>query len=262
LAEKKLPEQSSSEIDQIHIFEIDKAFFTYFNDKNPMKINGRKVPVLFGSWERFAQMQGNKDDENINSLRDKNGMLKLPIISINRESTEYNELRYHFIDNQGEPSIEFQKNIAESKFDDRRVPFTEKWKVGNYYKKTEPVYEIHKLPYPMFVNVNYTVTFWASYVKHANQFYHFMWQNRYPNNIEYNGYYFFTTMLDSAKEGNEDDYSQDERVIQYSYEFEVQAYFVDKEKIEINRTTSKILFEEKVYGLEELDAVPELVEIH
>ena len=57
--------QKSIEFDEVNIFSIDKSVYDWFNTKHGTNIQGRKVPVLFGGWERFAQMQDNKQDDNL-----------------------------------------------------------------------------------------------------------------------------------------------------------------------------------------------------
>ena len=112
MAERKTPTKKVVEIDDISILSVDKAVFDWFDKKHATMIKGRKVPVLFGAWERFAQMQGNKADNSLNSMRDHNGMLKLPIISIRRGDIEPDDERFRPVSLDGEPSITIVKKIA------------------------------------------------------------------------------------------------------------------------------------------------------
>jgi len=237
MAELKNNEQTSVAIDQVRLLEIDKAVKQWLNDDISPMINGRKVPVIFGSWERFAQMQGTKDDDTLNTLRDKNGMLKLPIISIRRSDITPSEDRYRKTTDDGkEPYIRITKKIAHAKFDNKRVPFK---------KDGRAVYEIQKLPWPAFINITYSITFWSSFIKHSNIVHSKIWPNWKPY-VNYNGFYFYTTITNSSDESNLDDFTTEERIIKNNYSVEVQAYLIDKDKIVTDRSISQFSFDETI----------------
>ena len=109
MAERISGQHKSIDVEGIGLLEIDRTVYNWFNNKHPTLINARKVPVVFGSWERWAQMQGNKEDENLNSQRDHKGMIKLPIISISRGNVEYDKdkLRIYTIDIEVESEYGF-----------------------------------------------------------------------------------------------------------------------------------------------------------
>tara|TARA_R110000744_G_C19369472_1_gene562338 strand:+ start:6565 stop:7389 length:825 start_codon:yes stop_codon:yes gene_type:complete len=255
MAEKKNPHMKVIEIDEVNILSIDKAVYDWFDKKHPTILKGRKVPVLFGSWERFAQMQGNKEDENLNNLRDHNGMLKLPIISIKRGDIEPNNDRYRPISLGGEPSITISKKIAGSAFDKtRRVPFHDPYKDGlRGIKKEAPVYEVQRLPFPDFINVPYTVTFWSSYIRDSNLFHDKIWGEYFISDMEYKGYFFYALFDSSSNEGNLDDFSGEERIIRSSFNLRLEAYLIKKNEVEISRTPSKIIMEENIIQADEFD---------
>lgn len=261
MAELKNNDQKVIEIDDVHLFEIDKAIFNWFQTKRSMKIRDRTVPVLFGAWERFAQMQGARDDDNLNALRDKDGMLKLPLISIRRENVTPLEDRYLKTNEDGAPSITFMQKIAHARFDNVRVPFTEKWKVENRYKTMQPVYEVHRLPFPQFIQVEYMITFWSSYIKQANQFHNLIWGDYRPTDINYNGYFFHTWFEGSSDESNQEDFSSEERIIKQTFNLQVQGYIIDKKQVRIDRTPSRILLEEKIIDITDLDPESDLIDM-
>ena len=254
MAEKKDEFSKTIEIDEVTIFSIDKAVFDWFDKKHPTMIKGRKIPVLFGGWERFAQMQGNKEDETLNNLRDHKGMLKLPIISIRRGDIEPNNQRYRSTSTDGEPGLVVTKKIAESNFDkNRRVPFNYVYDSGNKQSSEAPVYEVHRIPYPDFINVPYTITFWSSYIKDANYFSDKIWSEYFLDDMEYNGYYFHAYFSDSSNNSNTEDFTNQERIIRTTYQLQLEAYLIAKNEIKIDRTISKITMEESVVGSDELD---------
>jgi hypothetical protein len=254
MADRKSIRSESIEVDEVNILSIDKAVFDWFDKKHPTMIKGRKVPVLFGGWERFVQMQGNKEDENLNNLRDHKGMLKLPIISIRRGDIEPNNDRYRKLTTDGEPSIVIKKEIAKSKFDNRRVPFNTPYVDDNGIPREEaPVYEVHRMPFPDFINVPYTITFWSSYIKDANLFSDKIWGQYFIEDMEYKGFYFYAKFNTSSNDSNTQDFSGEERIIRTTYELQLEAYLLNKAEIKIDRTPAKIVMEENVVNSDEID---------
>ena len=67
MAERASSQAINVEVTPVGLLEIDRTVYSWFNDKHSTVINGRRVPVVFGSWERWAQIQGNREDENLNS---------------------------------------------------------------------------------------------------------------------------------------------------------------------------------------------------
>lgn len=249
-------ESKSINIDSVKLLEIDRAVYNFFNKNKILKINGRKVPVVFGSWERFAQMQGTKDDNTLNSFRDHSGMLKLPIVSIRRTNVTPNDDRYLKVTSDGDPSIILYKDRSRSKFNQQRTtPYTLKWTDGNRNRSMSEVYDVYRLPWPKFIDIEYTVTFWASYIKHANDFQNLIWSDYKPGDMIFNDYFFYSYFTGSSDNSNLEDYSSEERIIRQNYELSVQAYIIDKDKVEIDRTPSRILLEERVVDTEELNII-------
>ena len=247
--------QKSIEFDEVSLFSIDKAVYDWFNTKHATNIQGRKTPVTFGSWERFAQMQDNKYDENLNRMRDPSGMLILPMISIRRGDVTYNTDRFVFQQATGAPRVEISRRVAMSNFDaDRRVPFDGPHMYSTGRRRSDaPVMEIATVPYPDFVTIPYTITFWASYVRHANYFNDRMWQNAYPTDLTYKGYYFYAFIDSSTNENNEENYTDEERIIRSSFTMTVDGYLIKKNDVNVTRTASKMLMSE---GYVEQPAMP------
>jgi len=249
MAEKKSNEAQTNPVEETQILEVDRAVYNWFRSTNQIVIDSRPVPIIFGAWERFAQIQGNKSDRNINEIRDKSGKIKLPMISIKRGDISPNEQRYVCINRDDEPYIAYQKRVATSRFDkDRRVPFTKKWIAGDSsrYISTAPVYEVFLIPYPTFINLNYTITFWASYIKHANMFHDIIWKQYMVSNMKSGDWYFHSYFDSSTDESNTEDFSTEERIIRHSFNLQLEAYLIDKNDVKVSRTPSKFVFEEKL----------------
>ena len=247
--------QKSIEFDEVNIFSIDKAVYDWYNTKHATNIQGRKVPVLFGGWERFAQMQDNKQDDNLNRMRDPSGMLILPLISIRRGDVTYNTERFVFQQADGAPRVKISERVAMSNFDaDRRVPFDGPHMYSTARRRSDaPVMEIATVPYPDFVTIPYTITFWSSYVRHANYFNDRVWQNAYPTDLTYKGYYFYAFIDSGTNENNEENYTDEERIIRSSFTMTVDGYLIKKNDVNVTRTASKMLMSE---GYVEQPAMP------
>ena len=247
--------QKSIEFDEVNIFSIDKAVYDWYNTKHATNLQGRKVPVLFGGWERFAQMQDNKQDDNLNRMRDPSGMLILPLISIRRGDVTYNTERFVFQQADGAPRVKISERVAMSNFDaDRRVPFDGPHMYSTARRRSDaPVMEIATVPYPDFVTIPYTITFWSSYVRHANYFNDRVWQNAYPTDLTYKGYYFYAFIDSGTNENNEENYTDEERIIRSSFTMTVDGYLIKKNDVNVTRTASKMIMSE---GYVEQPAMP------
>ena len=238
--------QKSIEFDEVNIFSIDKAVYDWFNTKHATNIQGRRVPDVFGGWERFAQMQDNKQDDNLNRMRDPSGMLILPLISIRRGDVTYNVDRFVFQQADGAPRIKISERVAMSNFDaNRRVPFDGPHMYSSSRRRSDaPVMEVATVPYPDFVNIPYTITFWSSYVRHANYFNDKIWQDAYPQDLTYKGYYFYAFIDSGTNENNEENYTDEERIIRSSFTMTVDGYILKKNDVSVTRTASKMIMSE------------------
>tara|TARA_Y100000034_G_scaffold131153_1_gene191292 strand:- start:2394 stop:3371 length:978 start_codon:yes stop_codon:yes gene_type:complete len=253
MAEKVNAEHRSIDAEGVGLLEIDRTVFNWFNQKHPTSINGRKVPVVFGAWERWAQMQGNKEDENLNNQRDQKGMLKLPIISINRGDVAFDNDRFIRKDKYNTPDVTIIKKIAPAPWDQNlRLPFQEKY-IRNTgggtrnWVRNAPVYEVQTIPYPDFINITYTVNFWSSYISHVNKFHEMVWQDAYPTDFSYNGHRFYASIDTQSDEGNIENFSDEERIIRHTFNMNVSAYIIDSNpKIKVNRTANQIKLQEAV----------------
>jgi len=253
MAEKVNAEHRSIDAEGVGLLEIDRTVYNWFNQKHPTSINGRKVPVVFGSWERWAQMQGNKEDENLNSQRDQKGMLKLPIISINRGDVSFDDSRFVRKDKNNSPDVTIIKKIAPAPWDQNlRMPFQEKH-IKNTgggtrnWVRNAPVYEVQSIPYPDFINLTYTINFWSSYISHVNKFHEMVWQDAYPSDFSYNGHRFYASINTQSDEGNIENFSDEERIIKHTFNMDVSAYIIDKNpEIKVNRTANQIKLQEAV----------------
>ena len=192
-------------------------------------------------------MQDNRQDDSLNRMRDASGMLILPMISIRRGDVTYNTERFIFQQADGSPSVyRLSKRVAMSNFDaNRRVPFDGPHMYSSSRRRSDaPVMEITTIPWPDFVNIPYTITFWSSYVRHANYFNDRIWQNAYPTDLTYKGYYFYSFIDSGTNENNEENYTDEERIIRSSFTMTVDGYLLKKADASVTRTSTKMLMSE------------------
>jgi len=115
------------------------------------------------------------------------------------------------------------------------------------------VMEITTIPWPDFVNIPYTITFWSSYVRHANYFNDRIWQNAYPTDLTYKGYYFHAFIDSGTNENNEENYTDEERIIRSSFTMTVEGYLLKKTDASVTRTSTKMLMSESYMETPKMD---------
>ena len=94
------------------------------------------------------------------------------------------------------------------------------------------IFEILTIPFPHFISVSYEVTFWTQYMSHMNQliekFVSSYTGNRNQFKIETDKGYWFVAYPDNnvTNADNFDDFSQEERLVRYTFNMTVPAYIV------------------------------------
>ena len=165
---------------------IDFALFDFINDKmnNRSTTNEgwKKVPVIWVSSERAFLSKNNKD------LRDNDGTLKLPLITIERTSVAkdlnfkgaYYGNPVNFTDPTRGGRISISKRIVKDKTNNfavadniknldgvRRTPNGQAHFPIKDNKKI--VYETLNMPMPVFLTINYVVTVRSQYIQQMNE---------------------------------------------------------------------------------------------
>ncbi len=165
---------------------IDFALFDFINDKmnNRSTTNEgwKKVPVIWVSSERAFLSKNNKD------LRDDDGTLKLPLITIERTSVAkdlnfkgaYYGNPVNFTDPTRGGRISISKRIVKDKTNNfavadniknldgvRRTPNGQAHFPIKDNKKI--VYETLNMPMPVFLTINYVVTVRSQYIQQMNE---------------------------------------------------------------------------------------------
>lgn len=77
------PSSPDINIPPVGLEDVDVALFTLFDKEIPFQVTGReRVPVVFASGEKWAMLKRDR------AIRDKNGTLILPLITIGRDSVQ------------------------------------------------------------------------------------------------------------------------------------------------------------------------------
>lgn len=256
------------ELPPVGIESVDRAVFNLFDKELSFEvdINGdmSKVPVVFASGERFALTRRN------NPIRDKNNALILPIISIVRGDVDFSPAqgnRGTAISFRDQPSYVIKKRLAKS---DRNVqnilnkkglkhqdnvatnvsvgeditPGKFATRRNNIFSKggglisltpdlNKNIYEIIQVPYPTFVTMEYTITFWCQYMGQMNAIQetylsHFKGQAEEFLLINPDGYeYVAASSTTFTSDTNFNNYSEEERIIKSSVKLTVPGYILN-----------------------------------
>lgn len=185
--------------------DVDRAVFKLFDDQNQMNVGEaddlKRVPVIFAAGEKWAMIKKKK------VIRDRNGVLILPLITIGRMNIVQNpseDIAGRGINQQtGELKIKRRLSGADRGYqnwinrlliknqlnvavgvDDGPIDgqISTKRDVGELKDDVDVrsgallrpdrknnVYEIITLPAPQFFTARYEVTFWTQYTTHMNQ---------------------------------------------------------------------------------------------
>tara|TARA_Y100000592_G_scaffold83592_2_gene133564 strand:- start:2497 stop:3708 length:1212 start_codon:yes stop_codon:yes gene_type:complete len=249
--------------------DIDRALFDLFDKEIQFAISQnnetRKVPVIFATGERFALMKRNEPlrDENeafilpLISIRRSGidqaagferladtGDLVIKRRLSSRDPVYQNLVNPENIRNQENARSEANNANATDPIsakpgavNSRRLP-VKTASGGPVLSNTfdsHHIYEIITIPFPHFINVTYEVTFWTSYTMHMNsmieKFVGSYTGNRNQFKIASDKGYWFVAYPDSSvtNQDNFDDFTNDERIVRYTFTMQVPAYIVASE---------------------------------
>ena len=198
-------------ITNITLETMDWAIFNYFDKKYPLITDARKVAVVFATPERWVQIQRDQ------YLKDENGQLILPVISIRRGNPEINRNRY--VPKRPETNILIRPIIKNENID------------GN---SNEPLFrndKIYSIPYPRFVTMNYTVTIWTSYWLDINEIQQrYLWEG-IDHVFDYERFWFTGTIQSISESSNMDDFSKQEKIQKVEYSITLEGYISDNRDI-------------------------------
>lgn len=233
--------------------DVDRALFELFNRDLPLIYEAKdgstkRVPVIFATGERFAITRRKEP------LRDKNGALILPLITISRSGIEQQAQKSIEMGDVGTIDITrriskedaiYQRLINSSGFENtgspasgtRREPQERPGRrVGG--RELEPnlgvgIYETISIPVPKFFTAKYEITLWTQFMQHSNNLlttimsgYHNVRARSYRIETP-DGYWFNATFEpDVSSDTTFDNMSDDERAIKHSMTVTVPAFIV------------------------------------
>ena len=225
-------------LDDVTLKSLDQSVTRFFAEESPVYINNEKVQVLYASAERWAKIYKDK------GVRNASGSLILPLISIRRTTPDPMKERY--TPSTDETNITLTKRVSTNaiSYNDRQAAVLDKIIVDNEYSysKDRVVYDIIQLPFPSFVNLDYDITVWTSYMSHQNLeqeniFKEFKGGRQY---FKSGDYYFLGLLKSVSDQSNLEDFSDKEKIIRYNFKLVVQAYFINNKDVKIYRTPANV----------------------
>jgi len=243
---KKPGGQNAGKGFSIGVKEIDTAVIKHIRNVMKPKIKEQNeiisVPVLYGNEERW------KFIKNRGTLRDKNGVIILPIMVIKRTSLAMNpELPFSFDnDVQG-------KHISV-------VRSSSGWSKNNRYDRfavltgQKPVQEFIKTGMPDFVICTYSIVMMTSFIEQMNDLNN-LWVEHLETYFGDQTSYRFLSSLSGDISNEIEMESQGERMIRNELTLEIKGYMIPEftdtvlgKTAEMKRgyTTKKVSFSEKI----------------
>ena len=185
-------------------------------------------------------------------LRDENGTLILPVIAIRRTNIDRTPGMRAL--GQETPFITISKRIHDKTGNIQNLVNTRKLNGFPQLRKS-PVFEYLTIPFPDFAVVFYEIVIWTQYQTQMNEilqkiFYNYEHMDSFVMPVEYDGKkrkgnsYYFVGFRDGTvvPQSNVEEFTNQERIIKYSYTIKVPAYFIldpDDESLAYGRNKSQ-----------------------
>lgn len=217
------------EIKPITLRTADQAVLDYFEKKLSITVDterGRvKVPAIFATGERWKLIRDNK------GLRDENGTLILPLISVRRVNIDRTPGSSAL--GQETPYITVRREIHPKTGNMQSL--LERRRLNGFPKtKKEPVYEFLTIPFPDSSTIYYEIAIWTQYQNQMNEilekiFYNYEHMDSFVLPVEYDGNkrkgnsYYFVGFRDGSvtPQSNVEEFTDQERIIRYTYTIKV-----------------------------------------
>lgn len=218
----------------VTIETVDGSLYDYFDKKIALQADserGRvKVPIIFASGERWKIIRDNK------GLRDDNGTLILPLVTIRRVNIDRTpgfggmaqEVPEVTVSKIIHPKTGNIQNLVKAR---NAINFVE--------PKRDPVIETLTIPYPDFCNIFYEITIWTQFQAQMNEilekiFYSYNIRDSFVIPVDYDGkepkgdgYYFVGFREgDLPSQSNVEEFTDQERIIKYTYNVKIPAYLI------------------------------------
>ena len=243
---KKPGGQNAGKGFSIGVKEIDTAVIKHIRNIMKPKIKEQNeiisVPVLYGNEERW------KSIKDRGTLRDKNGVIILPIIVIKRTSLAMNDQLPFSFDNDVKGKF---INVVRS---------SSGWSKNNRYDRfavltgQQPVQEFVKTGMPDFVICSYSIVMMTSFIEQMNDLNN-LWIEHLETYFGDQTSYRFLSSLSGDISNEVEMESQGERMIRNELTIEIKGYMIPEftdtifgKTAELNRayTPKKVSFSEKI----------------
>ena len=189
-------------------------------------------------------------DRKYSGIRDKQGRLILPLITITRASNEinletpYSDLNKISIYQRVNPESLYSKK--EYTFEDSQPGKVRPREIDATRQK--PLYDFLSFPNAKAINLTYEVSFWTDYMVQNNNVF-----EKFVNNIERqihyifsdNGFHFPVRITNIVNDSNVQEYSDEEKIIKQTIGFELEGYLVDNTKIRRERSSIEFVLSDK-----------------
>ena len=214
---KKPGGQNAGKGFSIGLKEIDTAVIKHIRNIMKPKVKEQNeiisVPVLYGNEERW------KSIKTRGVLRDKNGVLLLPIIVIKRTSVGFDDAMPMSFDNDVQG-----KHISV-------VRSSSGWSKSNRYDRfavltgQQPVQEYVKTGMPDFVTCNYSIVMMTSFIEQMNDL-NSLWMEHLETYFGDQTSYRFLSALDGDITNEIEMESQGERMIKNDFSMSIKGYMI------------------------------------
>ena len=141
--------------------------------------------------------------------------------------------RAHFISNDISPGNGVIPGTTSSRRNGAGIAFGGgKLLFGLHGSLGDNIFEVITVPYPIFIQMNYNITFWTQYMSQMNQLLESLLiktdgQGREFHLVSNKGFKFTAFLQGSFTSGdNFENYTDDERIIRYSFDIRVPAYIL------------------------------------
>ena len=247
----ELDAQNANElIPSCGVEDVDKSVFDLFSDELPLyykdpKSDGgaKRVPVIFSTGERFAILSKSSP------LRDKNGALILPMVSISRNGIEMDPTKPMGTSDRIPETVVYKK-LSKSDGEYQHLINSYGLKnsgVSSQGLKNETIstgrmlgprlssniYEIISIPTPKYFTAKYEVVVWCQYMQHMNSIIEtimgsYIQPGGHTIKLKTKKGYWFLAFFDKniAQDNNTSDFSDTERIIKITMNIEVPAYLI------------------------------------
>lgn len=267
------------------LFDKDIGFTVRVVEAANKEIQIKKPYVIFATGERFAIAK------KLRPPRDRNNTLMLPAISIRRTSIEQtsaditgrgiNQFTGNLVIKRRleKSDRDYQNFINKLGFENLQNSFSTRRETGEHQNdidvlqggllekrvSLDNIWEIITVPQPQFFTATYEVVFWTSFTQHMNYLIETYISSFLPNDrihklVTDKGYWFLAYTQDQfANQENIDDFTEDERILRYSFNVQVRGYIFAPQHptnaVPVRRWISSptVVFDVKKYSTELLE---------